>query len=181
MRSCSVIRLQRFYLSVCFFLLLLLSGCGSNSSNGSRNPGGGSSQFTHAYVAFPPKSGTNNTHFMATVMTQPAIEGVTEPNVWSSIETGTPGVATCSPVGTDVCQMDASGWTHAYDWTVTDGENAQWFQAQGGKKKVNILLDGINSVGFDLLNHERLHQRQHSLLCHESRMDEPHRDDAGRD
>jgi hypothetical protein len=88
---------------------------------------------------------------MATVMTQPAIEGVTEPNVWSSIETGTPGVATCSPVGTDVCQMDASGWTHAYDWTVTDGENAQWFQAQGGKKKVNILLDGINSVGSTCL------------------------------
>jgi len=102
-------------------------------------------------VAFPPKSGTNNTHFMSAVMTQAAIEGVTEPNVWSSIEKGTPGPATCSPTGTDVCQMDSSGWTHTYDWTQTDNENAQWFGAQGGTKKVNILLDGINSVASTCL------------------------------
>jgi len=131
--------------------LLLLAGCGSNSANNSHLPPPQQGQFTHVYVAFPPKTGTNNTHFMNTVMTQPAIEGVTEPNIWSSIEKGTPGPATCSPVGTDVCQMDPSGWTHTYDWTGTDAENLQWFQAQGGTKKVNILIDGINSVASTCL------------------------------
>lgn len=130
--------------------LLLLAGCGSNSSSNAHLPPV-QGQFTHVYVAFPPDSGTNNTHFMNTVMNQAAIEGVTVPNVWSSIEKGTPGPATCSPAGTDTCQVDASGWTHTYDWTETDAKNAIWFQAQGGSKKVNILVVGINSVASTCL------------------------------
>jgi hypothetical protein len=61
-------------------------------------------QFTHVYVAFPPPSGVNNTHFLNAVLSQPAIEGVVVPVQWATIETGTPGPGTCSPVGTDVCQ-----------------------------------------------------------------------------
>jgi hypothetical protein len=88
---------------------------------------------------------------MQTVINQPAIEGVTVHNFWSSVETAPPGPATCSPVGTDVCQMDSTGWTHTYDWSATDSSNLQWFQAQSGSKKVNIILQGIQSVGSQCL------------------------------
>ncbi|MFZ0761664.1 MAG: hypothetical protein WAM69_17080, partial [Candidatus Sulfotelmatobacter sp.] len=129
-------------------LLALLTGCGSGSGSGSETtttppP---SSQFTHVYVVFPPATGEDNTHFMNTVMTQPAIEGVTVPNNWNQAETSTPGPGTCSPVGTDVCQLDAFGWTHTYDWTAIDNANGQWFAAQSGTKKVNILLFGISDA-----------------------------------
>ena len=149
MPRCSGAVFPRLFLPA--FLILFLTACGSGSGGNSKLPPPPVNQFTHVYVAFPPKSGTNNTHFMNTVMNQAAIEGVTEPNVWSSIETGTPGVATCSPVGTDVCQIDSSGWTHTYNWSQTDADNLVWFQAQGGTKKVNILLDGINSVASTCL------------------------------
>src|SRR5262249_16771027 len=88
-------------------------------------------------------SGVNNAHFMSTVMTQPAIEGVTVSTAWNDVESGTPGPATCQPVGTDLCQQDAFGWTHTYDWSKVDGDNAPWFAAEGGMKKVNIILEGI--------------------------------------
>jgi hypothetical protein len=103
-------------------------------------------QFTHVYVAFPPPGGDNNSHFMQAVLSQPAIEGVVVPVQWATIETGTPGPGTCSPAGTDVCQQDAFGWTHTYDWTASDALNAQWFAAQSGTKKVNLILFGMTGA-----------------------------------
>jgi Big-like domain-containing protein len=104
------------------------------------------SQQTHVYVAFPPPDGVNNTHFMSSVMTQPSIEGVVVPVQWATIETGTPGPGTCSPVATDICQQDSFGWTHTYDWTASDALNAQWFAAQSATKKVNIILFGMTGA-----------------------------------
>jgi len=130
----------------CFLISLFLSGCGGSKSSTSTPPPT-SGQFTHVYVVFPPSSGVNNAHFMSTVITQPAIEGVTVPNAWIDVETSTPGPGTCSPIGTDTCQQDAFGWTHKYDWSRIDAANAQWFAAQSGTKKVNMLLDGIGGAG----------------------------------
>ena len=127
-------------------LLALLTACGGSSGSGTPPPPT-QGQFTHVYVVFPPDSGVNNQHFMSTVMPQAAIEGVTVPNSWISVETTTPGPGTCSPVGTDTCQQDAFGWTHKYDWSTVDASNAQWFGAQGGTKKVNVLIDGIGGSG----------------------------------
>ena len=130
----------------CFLILLFFSGCGGSKSKTSTPPPT-SGQFTHVYVVFPPPAGENNAHFMKTVITQPAIEGVTVPNAWIDVETPTPGPGTCSPIGTDTCQQDAFGWTHKYDWSRVDAANAQWFTAQSGTKKVNMLLDGIGGAG----------------------------------
>ena len=121
----------------------MLAGCHGISSGGGTPPPSGSGQFTHVYVVFPPDKGVNNQHFMSKVMTQAAIEGVTVPTAWIDVETTTPGPGTCSPVGTDTCQQDSFGWTHKYNWSTVDASNAQWFTAQGGTKKVNILIDGI--------------------------------------
>ncbi len=100
----------------------------------------------NVYVVFPPASGVNNTHFMNTVMNQPTIAGVTVPIQWTQVETGTPGPGTCTPSGTDVCQQDAFGWTHTYNWSTIDSANEQWFAAQSGAKKVNMLLFGISGA-----------------------------------
>jgi len=127
------------------FSLLILAGCGGSSK--SSGPG----QFTHVYVVSPPGSGVNNTHFMNTVMNHAAIEGVTVPNIWDSAETAAPGVATCSPVGTDVCQQDGMGFTHTYNWSSVDSANSPWFQAQSGTKKVNMLLFGIGGAATQCL------------------------------
>ena len=104
------------------------------------------SQFTHVYVAFPPPAGINNAHFMDAVLSQSAIEGVAVPVQWATIETSPPGAGTCSPVGTDSCQQDAFGWTHTYDWTAADAIDSQWFTAQFGTKKVNIILFGMTGA-----------------------------------
>lgn len=104
------------------------------------------SQVTHVYVAFPPPDGDNNVHFVNTVLSQPAIEGVVVPVEWATIETEGPGPGTCSPVGTDVCQQDSFGWTHVYDWSAADALNAQWFAGQSGTKKVNIILFGMTGA-----------------------------------
>ncbi len=104
-------------------------------------------QFTYVFAVFPPVSGSNNTHFMDHVINQPSIDGVTVISNWTKAETGTPGPNTCSPVGTDTCQMDAYGWTHKYNWSSIDSTNAQFFAAAGGTKKVNILLFGISGPG----------------------------------
>ncbi len=104
------------------------------------------SQFTHFYVAFPPPDGINNPHFMDAVMSQNAIEGVAVPVQWATVETSAPGAGTCSPVGTDTCQQDSFGWTHTYDWTAADAIDAQWFTAQSGTKKVNIILFGMTGA-----------------------------------
>jgi hypothetical protein len=90
---------------------------------------------------------------MNTVMNQPAIEGVTVPTPWSQVESSTPGLATCSPSGSDTCQLDAFGWTHTYDWSSIDNANANagWFAAQSGSKKMNVILDGISGAGPNCL------------------------------
>jgi hypothetical protein len=124
----------------------LLTGCGGGSSSSTPPPPPPPpGQFTHVYVVFPPASGVNNTHFMSTVMNQKAIEGVTVAVAWKDAETGTPGMGTCGPVGTAVCQLDSAGFTHTYDWTTVDTGNAQWF-AVPGPKKVNIILNGIGGA-----------------------------------
>jgi hypothetical protein len=128
-------------------LLGILTACGgSGSSTTTPPPPVTPSQFTHVYVVFPPASGVNNTHFMSTVMPKAAINGVTVATSWLDAETGTPGQGTCSPVGTDTCQLDAAGLTHTYDWSTIDAGNLQWFQTQSGTKKVNIILDGIGGA-----------------------------------
>ena len=129
--------------------LTVLTGCGgSGKTTTSSGPG----QFTHVYVVFPPPvSDPNHSHFMNTVMNQAAIEGVTVATMWKDAETGTPGPGTCSPVGTDTCQMDASGWTHTYDWTTIDSNNSTWFSAQSGSKKMNVILMGIGGAGSNCL------------------------------
>src|SRR5216683_2791845 len=128
-----------------FALAAFLTGCGGVSKS-SAPPPVTTGQFTHVYVAFPPATGVNNAHFMSTVMTQKAIEGVTVATAWIDAETGTPGAGTCQPTGTDTCQLDSFGWTHTYDWSTIDAANAQWFGAESGTKKVNIILDGIRGA-----------------------------------
>ena len=105
------------FLSIVASTLGVLTGCGGSSKSSSSGPG----QFTHVFVVFPPStSDPNYSHFMNTVMPQKAIEGVTVGSAWMSAETGTPGPGTCSPVGTDTCQLDAFGWTHTYDWSAVE-------------------------------------------------------------
>src|SRR5580698_148480 len=156
MRRSSGICTPRLFLPTLFLLFsaFFLISCGgaSNSGNGgSTPPPPTSGQFTHVYAVFPPNTGVDNTHFVQTVMPQAAIEGVSVHNSWSDVETTAPGPNTCSPVGTDTCQMDASGWTHSYDWSTIDSDNSQWFQYAGNSKKVNIILQGTNSVGSTCL------------------------------
>jgi hypothetical protein len=87
---------------------------------------------------------------MSTVINQAAIEGVTVGTSWIDAETGTPGPGTCTPVGTDTCQQDSFGFTHTYNWSTIDGNNAPWF-AVPGPKKVNIILDGIGGAASNCL------------------------------
>ncbi len=126
--------------------IVILNACGGGTgSKSSSGPG----QFTHVYVVFPPPtSDPNHSHFMSTVINQAAIEGVTVATPWNQVETGTPGPGTCSPVGTDTCQLDASGWTHTYDWSNIDSANSVWF---GTQKKMNVILVGIGGAAANCL------------------------------
>ncbi len=135
--------------ALAFAGLGLLSACGgSGSTKSTAGPG----QFTHVYVVFPPAvNDPNHSHFMNTVMNQPAVEGVTVGSAWITAETGTPGPGTCSPVGTDTCQIDSFGWTHTYNWSTVDNDNSPWFAAQSGAKKVNIIVEGIGDAGANCL------------------------------
>jgi hypothetical protein len=126
-----------------FGLAGLMTGCGGGSGSTPPPPPPTSGQFTHVYVVFPPATGVNNTHFMATVMNQAHIDGVTVATAWIDVEKVTPGTAPCSPVGTDICQKDAAGLYHTYDWSTVDAGNVQWFNTG---KKVNIILDGIGGA-----------------------------------
>jgi len=132
----------------CFILVsaAFLTGCGGVGKSSSTVPPPSSGQFTHVYVVFPSANDPNKTHFMSTVMTQNAIEGVTVATAWKDAETATPGPGTCGPVGTETCQQDAFGWTHSYDWSTIDAANDVWFTAESGTKKVNIILDGIGGA-----------------------------------
>jgi hypothetical protein len=136
-------------ISLVWIALGILSACGGGT--GSKNSSG-PGQFTHVYVVFPPStSDPNHSHFMNTVINQPAIEGVTVATPWNQVETGTPGPGTCSPVGTDTCQLDASGWTHTYNWSNVDAANAVWFGAESGSKKMNLILTGISGASPNCL------------------------------
>jgi hypothetical protein len=128
-----------------FALEIFLTGCGGVSSSPTTTTPPPTGQFTHVYVVFPPASGVNKTHFMSTVMNQNAIEGVTVAVAWNDVETGTPGMGTCNNPGTDTCQLDSAGFTHTYDWSTVDSNNAQWF-AVPGSKKVNMILNGIGGA-----------------------------------
>lgn len=129
--------------SICGITWFTACGGGSKNSGATSGPG----QFTHVYAVFPPATtDPNYSHFMSTVITQKAIEGVTTANAWIQAETGTPGPGTCSPTGTDTCQVDSFGWTHTYDWSTIDSANSGWFAAQSGSKKVNFILMGIGGA-----------------------------------
>jgi hypothetical protein len=133
-------------LAIFVFTGFLASCGGGSSSTPTPIPPPATGQFTHVYVVFPPASGVNNQHFMSTVMNQAAINGVTVAVSWNQAETSTPGTTTCTPVGTDICQKDAAGLYHTYNWSTVDANNAQWFSAQSGSKKVNIILNGIGGA-----------------------------------
>jgi hypothetical protein len=132
------------------------------------NPG---STYTHIYVVFPPQSdpfhASNNTNFKTYMMTQSAIEGVTIPVLWNTVEAGTlPSTTPCANVGTDTCQQDpvATTYYHTYSWGVVDGPNgytfctdsttgssSQWFcdfpSGSGNFKKVSLGLYGQGAGG----------------------------------
>jgi hypothetical protein len=124
--------------------------------------------YTKIYVVFPPEADVspakNNTNFRNNVMTQDVIDGVTVPVPWNQVETTAPSTTQCSPVGTDLCQVDAAApsYYHTYDWTAMgtsiDGtgctdygvsgpySSSQWFcftYGNGRPKKVNFELFGI--------------------------------------
>jgi hypothetical protein len=129
------------------------------------NPG---STYTHIYALFPPQinpsGASNRDNFVANVMTQSAIDGVTIFAPWNQVETADPTTTPCSPVGTDLCQQDSAAPTyyHTYTWSAIDGNqtspcsdtnqysSAQWFcdfpSGSGTFKKVNFELFGMGGA-----------------------------------
>ena len=121
--------------------------------------------FTHnvQIMAFsPPTYGTPDyNNFLSNVMTQPSVDGVTLEIVWSNVEKSTstnPSSTSCG-VPSDVCQQDAVGQYHTYDWSTYDAPASvsspfgiySWFNPFGGvNKKVNLILSGINAGGSGL-------------------------------
>lgn len=121
--------------------------------------------YTRIYVVFPPEApGTNNTNFVANVMTQSAIDGVTIEVPWNLIENSLPSQTDCtSSSPPDQCQPDvlATGWFHTYSWSTFDNSgtgvanpcaavantSSQWFcdfpNGSDSFKKVNFELFGI--------------------------------------
>src|SRR5260370_10822681 len=87
----------------CFILVsaAFLTGCGGVGKSSSTVLPPSSGQFTHVYVVFPPATDPNKTHFMTTVITQKAIEGVTVATAWKDAETSAPGPGTCTPTSTN--------------------------------------------------------------------------------
>jgi hypothetical protein len=105
-------------------------------------------------MAFSPP-GTGNpdySNFRNDVMTQTAVDGVTLEIDWSSVETPAPSSTPCSPINTDVCQLDSVGQYHQYSWSSYTGRTGSgidpWFDPFGGAlKKVNLILSGIGVGG----------------------------------
>ena len=121
-----------------------LTGSGKISAKGTVAVGPQSSQYVRIFALSPPESGSDQTsHFAPYVMTQQAIDGVTDSVVWANIESGVPSAAPCTtpPAGTDVCQIDSTGWYHNYSWTSTDNTLKYWFSSSNGwgTKIVNII------------------------------------------
>jgi len=112
---------------------------GSVKANGTIKISSQSSQYVKVYALFPPEAGTDqSSHFGPYVMSQAAIDGITDRAIWSSVEKVAPSATPCSgPPGTDVCQLDAFGWYHVYDWGDVDSTLAYWFGF--GSKAVNAI------------------------------------------
>jgi hypothetical protein len=105
------------------------------------------SRFVSIYVVFPPTTGTDNTNFVANVMSQNSIDGVTLPLYWSNIETVAPDTTACVPSAT--CQPDplVPTYFHHYNWMTYDSTTVPgiypWFNAfNGTRKTVNLILIG---------------------------------------
>ena len=98
------------------------------------------------YVVSPPSSSDSNySHFVNTVLNQPAIEGVTVKTSWIDAETGTPG--TGRAVRWERIHANSIHFDGAYlDWSNIDSQNVGWFSAQSGSKKMNVILAGIDSA-----------------------------------
>ena len=112
------------------------------------------------YVVSPPStSDSNYSHFVNTVMNQPAIEGVT---VGRSVDAGRGWYA-----GTGDVQPGGNGYVparfigmDAHLRLVDDRQReCGWFSAQSGSKKVNVILDGIEDAAANCLLVDYLHQR----------------------
>jgi hypothetical protein len=124
-----------------------LTGKGKVIAKGTVTVGAQSSQYVRIFALFPPETDPDRSnHFALYTMKASAIDGVTDTAIWSSVETATPGVNTCTPVGTDQCQLDAFGWTHQFDWTSVDSKLAYWFNTGNpngfGTKNVNVIAVG---------------------------------------
>lgn len=126
-----------------------LTGKGSVIAKGTVKVGPQSSQYVRIFALFPPETDPDRSnHFTTYVMNQSAIDGVTDKVVWANVETGTPSATPCAgPAGTDVCQLDAFGWYHTYDWGSTDTTLSYWFSSTNGwgTKTVNII--GFSQTG----------------------------------
>jgi hypothetical protein len=118
------------------------------------------SNFSHnvQIMAFsPPGIGNPDySNFRSDVMTQTAVDGVTLDIDWSSVETSAPSSTPCTPVNTDVCQMDSVGQYHQYSWSSYTGRTGSgidpWFDpfvvlSVSTPKKVNLILSGIGVGG----------------------------------
>jgi hypothetical protein len=117
-------------------------------------------QFTHIYVFSPPVvSSTNNTKFLANVMPQAAIDGVSVLVHWGKVETSAPASGACGGANSDIMQTDSVGYCHTYSWTALDGTAcslpgsagtgfAQFFCTANtwGTKSVNPLISGISNT-----------------------------------
>ena len=114
------------------------------------------SNFSHnvQIMAFsPPGIGNPDySNFRSAVMTQAAVDGVTLEIDWSSVETSAPSSTPCTPVNTDICQMDSVGQYHQYSWSSYTGRTGSgidpWFDpfvvsSVSTPKKVNLILSGI--------------------------------------
>lgn len=120
-----------------------LTGAGTVTVKGAVTVGPQSSQYVKIFALSPPETDPDRgSHFATYVMTSGAIDGVTESIIWSNIETGTPSATPCTPVGSDTCQIDSTGWYHNYSWTATDSTLSYWFtdpHSVWGTKIVNII------------------------------------------
>jgi len=120
-----------------------LTGAGTVTTNGTVEVGPLSSQYVRIFAIFPPENALDqSSHFAPYVMTQGAIDGVTVSVTWSSVETSPPSATPCTPVGSDTCQLDVSGWYHTYSWSSVDNPTlAYWFSSANGwgTKTVNII------------------------------------------
>jgi hypothetical protein len=118
---------------------------GKTTADGKTVIGSTTPQDVSIYVVLPPTN-ADNASFVANVMTQNSIDGVTVPLIWANIETVPPDTSACTP--SDTCQLDPIvPMYHHYGWSTYDSTTFPgiwtWFAAfSGAAKKVNLLLIG---------------------------------------